>query len=229
MTGCDPEPSGWGRQFRRVGAFDLPLLALWEAGCRHIRIPTGDLDRSGSRDRLKNSINGACITVYSAGQAALQHAEAVTQEAAWLAAWEIITLDGSLPDHPALLQARQAGVPIFASCIQQKKDPTGQLYFSHFPRHGFPADHSNFPEILAGEHIDGLTGVIPFDAHPWGALTFDEIARTQRCPVHVHIELRRDEKVDVMWMIMPRLAKWQSGTHCTPSPTHSPISQRNGP
>jgi len=188
-------PAGNLDEFRRkLARNDLPLQAIWEAGCRQIRVPAGDLERPETLARLRDlSDRGMALTVYSAGSAALCHAPQVLACRDQVEAWEIISMDGRIPDHAAIHAVRAAGVPVLISCIQQATSDD-QSYFSHFPRHGFPASGPDFQTLLSQPCADGLIGVIPFDAHPWTALEFEELAQRLGCPVRVHLELAREQE-----------------------------------
>jgi 3',5'-cyclic AMP phosphodiesterase CpdA len=188
-------PAGNLDEFRRkLARNDLPLQAIWEAGCRHIRVPAGDLALPETLARLRDlCARGMRLSVYSAGRAALQDAARVRDCADLLEAWEIVSLHGSLPDHQALHGVREVGLPIMVSCLQQS-ELDGKSYFSHFPRHGFSSTGADFEALLDQPCVDGFTGVIPFDVHPWRALEFEELALRYDCPVSVHLELARDQE-----------------------------------
>lgn len=76
---------------RRVVRNDYPLLALWQTGVAHLRIPLAEFSTPESADRLAVlQAAGQRFTVFTAGVPTNEHAECLKRHARLIDRWEVV-------------------------------------------------------------------------------------------------------------------------------------------
>jgi 3',5'-cyclic AMP phosphodiesterase CpdA len=149
-------PSGALDEFhRKKMRNDYPLLALWEMGVRHLRIPIQDLESGDVRQRVRALIHqGQRFSVLSQGipNAAQRSCLISCQDLIdrWEVALPLRGIDAALP----ALQAIQAevGFPIYLAKLRTKIDfvKQGEPYY-HLITYGFtPEDADEIRALTAG-------------------------------------------------------------------------------
>ncbi len=106
-------------EFRRKRARnDYPILALWEMGVRHLRVPLDDLLQDEARGRIQAMASSGCrFTVFHFGMPDAHALACISSHRHLLAAFELIAkwpLAADFPERLAQVRA-QAGVPLTLS------------------------------------------------------------------------------------------------------------------
>ncbi|GMR01711.1 MAG: metallophosphoesterase [Acidimicrobiia bacterium] len=133
---------------------DAPLLALWEARIRHVRVPLGDLSTPSAAERLINlTRRGMRFSVFSPGVPDQRSIETVRSLASHLHRWELVAPSGQFGDVLASIEdARIDGVTLAISPIV----PIGgsDTAVQHFVSAGFSV-HDD-PELEDWFRLDAL-------------------------------------------------------------------------
>ncbi len=146
-------PTGGLDEFdRKLVRNDYPLLAIWEAGLRKLRIPLRDLESPRVRDRLYLlSDHGQDFTVFSYGPPTDHQRDLLIEHRELIEAWEVgFALEDAAALADALLPIKQAaGLTIYLTRLRSKADllAKGEKYY-HMINHGFA--------VTEGEQIEGL-------------------------------------------------------------------------
>lgn len=137
-------PSGALDEFdRKQVRNDYPLLALWEMGVRHLRIPLQDLRNAEARRRIRGLLPmGQTFTLYSYGLPTPRDAKLILDNAALLSGWEISFREQELARLAAGLRELrlELKLPILLSRMWEHEDnraPDGRYF--HVMNHGFTA------------------------------------------------------------------------------------------
>ena len=155
-------PSGALDEFdRKQVRNDYPLLALWEMGVRHLRIPLQDLRDAEARRRIRDLLPlGQTFTLYSYGLPTPRDAKLIQDNAALLSGWEISFRERELARLAAGLRElrRELKLPILLSRMWEHEDnraPDGRYF--HVMNHGFTAGDAGRIARLAA--LRGLEGI----------------------------------------------------------------------
>jgi len=141
---------------------DAPLLALWEARIRTVRIPIADMWRPSGRQRVADlARHGIRFTVYSAGVPDARTIDTVAGAAGHVERWEIITPPDQFGSVVAELQ-RRAPVEVRTAItpIVPIGDPGATVH--HFVSCGFSTQRDALLEDLLGIDEDRLFDEIVF-------------------------------------------------------------------
>lgn len=154
---------------------DYPLIALWEMGCRKLRVPLQDLLDPPVRERMRLLRRlGHRFTAYVFGTPGAAAQATLNEHRGIVEALEVIT-----PWERAIHVARELaplrsalGVRVYLSKLRHHEDAKFDgSKFNHFINHGFvPAEHealaafARSPEARAG--VDGFVVRIPKDKMP---------------------------------------------------------------
>ena len=159
--GVDIPPSGALDEFdRKRVRNDYLLLALWEMGVRHLRIPLQDLRDAATRQRMRDLLPlGHAFTLYSYGLPAPCDQKLILDNAALLARWEISFRGQEMKRLAAgLRELRQKlTLPVLLSRMWEHEDnraPDGRYY--HVMNHGFTMKDAD--SIAGMAEFEGLEG-----------------------------------------------------------------------
>ena len=147
---------------------DAPLLGLWEARIRHLRIPMSDLSRASGVKRMADLSRRAMrFTVFSTGVPDTGTIEIVRDAADVIERWEIIAPPEQFgPVIDALQDVEVGNVQMAISPIVPIGGPDVSVH--HFVAAGFsPSDHSQVDEVLQLDEsriFDEIVFRIPFSA-----------------------------------------------------------------
>ncbi len=195
-------PSGALDEFdRKEVRNDYPLLALWEMGVKHLRVPFHDLRDSATRRRMEHLITlGHSFTLFSFGEPSEKDIQLVAENAALLRAWEMACRWDTLP-HMAKIIAdirQRTHLPLYLSRMWEhddNKSPDGRYF--HVMNHGLTAKNiaqnaQHFTEVEALSGLKDVGYVFRIMRHEdiWTSLQ-DIIAYQKQCgrPVSVHIRM----------------------------------------
>jgi 3',5'-cyclic AMP phosphodiesterase CpdA len=137
---------------------DAPLLALWEARIRDVRIPIADLDVPGGIQRVRDlSTRGMRFSVFSAGVPDARTMDIVCRASPWIHRWEVIADVDRLADAVNAASAMPRGgvrfaiAPIIALA-------SGPSQIHHFVAAGWSPDHAigSFADIDPAGVVDDL-------------------------------------------------------------------------
>jgi len=159
-------PSGGLEEFdRKWVRNDYGLLALWEMGVRHLRIPAADLVDPERRERLHNlSHLGFRFNFYSFDIPTATHIRLVEENAVLFDSWEICFKSDDLHslDPEKIQGCRNQGIKIFGSPLRSKADilSSGKKYF-HVINHGFTIADVKLEKTIVNEtafqnYFDGI-------------------------------------------------------------------------
>jgi 3',5'-cyclic AMP phosphodiesterase CpdA len=158
---------------------DYPLIALWEMGCRKLRIPLQDLLDPPVRERMRLLRRiGHRFTAYVFGTPSAAAQATLREQRGIVEALEVITpWEHALQVACELASLRSdLGLRVYLSKLRRHEDAKFDgSKFNHFINHGFvPAEHealaafARSPQARAG--VDGIVVRIPKDRMPWDEL-----------------------------------------------------------
>jgi hypothetical protein len=131
---------------RKAVRNDYPLLMLWAAGIRSLRVPVADLMSSRTRERMQAlGHHGFRFTVFTLGPPDEATRSALVRHRRLVAAWEVIAAWDDLPACARLVREvkREGGPRVHLSVVETSGQPrAGERpggHFYHFVRHGFLA------------------------------------------------------------------------------------------
>lgn len=132
---------------RKTVRNDYGMLALWEMGAKHLRVPPADLLDPVRRQRLHDLVNlGFQFTLFSSASTAEEISNLVFEHSRLFRNWEISGyLDHCMSAGQQLSSGlQQKGIRLFMSLIRSKADilRTGSTYY-HVINHGFRSTDSN--------------------------------------------------------------------------------------
>jgi hypothetical protein len=192
--------TGGVQEFERKRARnDYPLLALWEMGVRHLRVPLQDFLDPGVRRRMRMLREaGHAFHAFCFGVPDGKSRDALERDASVLESLEIVLPWSRMPAAlPALRRFRAAtGVRIALSKLRKNEDAQFDgSRFNHFINHGFvPDEREQIAALIAAdpaaEAFDALAFRVPRHAAPAPAL--GEIAALLRGTNHgavAHVRL----------------------------------------
>ena len=155
---------------------DYPLMALWEAGIKKLRVPLQDLEEPATRERMRllQSL-GHEFTVYTFGVPAGARQKLLSEHHDVISAWELVCNWPELDETLAAVGAIKARAPltVHLSKLRSKEDllKDGSRYF-HFINHGFVVAErdvvtATLKKHKAGSLIDGFVFRVAREASPW--------------------------------------------------------------
>ena len=156
---------------------DYAMLAVWEMGVKHLRIPASDLMDDVRRQRLRDLTNlGFAFTLFSSASEALNILPLVEANSPLIRDWEI---SGHLQDLLAVAaklspSTRQHDVSLYFSLLRSKADilKTKKTYY-HVINHGFTASDTNTDLLMK---LESATSV--FDGVVFRCGLYDSIEDT---------------------------------------------------
>ena len=158
-------PSGALDEFdRKEVRNDYPLLALWEMGIRHLRIPLQDLRNAQTRRRMRDLVGqGQTFTLFSYGLPSLHDERCICENADLLHGWEIGFRWQELTEMADGLRSLRQGLklPIYLARMWEHEDnkaPDGRYY--HVINHGFTVNDAARIRQIAELPNLGPTGVV---------------------------------------------------------------------
>lgn len=155
---------------------DYPLLALWGAGLRQLRIPIGDLDNVATAERMRALVDdGHRFTVASAGTPGDADRIALTRRRDLVDTWEVCLPWSEMTDGLAAATdiAREAGCRLHLSKIETlaERRRRGREGFGHFVRRGFETgDRDTLAEALGAKEARGAVDRVVFRVGPADAV-----------------------------------------------------------
>ncbi|RSL71571.1 hypothetical protein CEP54_001343 [Fusarium duplospermum] len=129
---------------RRKVRNDYLLVALWETGIRHLRIPLRDLLRPDYVARIQDLVGiGHTFTAFVVDVPQGDLLEGLKRHESLLSGLEVILpwqeIDAHVPKIEALINI--VDIPIYLACISSATDHRNKAYqFSYFMSYGFYAD-----------------------------------------------------------------------------------------
>ncbi len=134
-------PSGALDEFdRKEVRNDYPLLALWEMGVKHMRVPFHDLRDAATRRRMEHLVGlGHTFTLFSFGEASKQDMKLVAEYAHILRGWEMACRWDTLPAMAKNIAKirKKTDLPLYLSRMWEhddNKSPDGRYF--HVMNHG---------------------------------------------------------------------------------------------
>lgn len=191
-------PTGGLDEFdRKEVRNDYPLLALWEMGVRHVRVPLRDLKLDRNRQRLYDlHTHGMRFSLSSFGAPTAEEARLISANTAVLEDWEV----GYNPDLIDL-QALALGaildtikLPVYLSKLRSgssMRAETGRYY--HVINQGFyPDEKTEIKDLLSRYELRGKIAGVVF---------------------RVHTEHQLAEKKNSIWKQMEDIQEWTDDCH----------------
>nr|MBX2885926.1 metallophosphoesterase [Granulosicoccus sp.] len=161
-------PSGGLDEFNRKWVRnDYGLLALWEMGIKHLRVPAADLLDLERAQRLRDLAHlGFRFTLYSFSHPSEQLLKAVENDTQLFDNWELGFQFDQLKtfDFTCFDRCKHQGVKIFASPLRSKDEivSSGKKYY-HVINHGFmlsddyfDSSDSMFRQLESRSQFDGI-------------------------------------------------------------------------
>lgn len=158
---------------------DYPLIALWEMGCRKLRVPLQDFLDPPVRARMALLVRlGHRFTAYAFGPLPAAARDALYEHHGILEALEIITIWDRAADiarETARLR-RDLGLRVYLSKLRRHEDAKFDgAKFNHFINHGFvPAEQEQLAafarSVEARAGADGVVVRVPHDRPSWNEL-----------------------------------------------------------
>jgi len=196
---------------RRKVRNDYPILAMWEMGVRHVRVPLSDLVDPRVRGRMQAlRRKGYQFTVFSFGVPRGAALDAVTQYAtgrgasALIDTLEVILLWEDAAEAMPRLRAikDQTSIRIHLSKLAVSRDFAKA--FDQYIRPGFRSDDGEIiTTFMTGEGVsdvvDGFAFRIGPDADPWDeVLAIAELAREGGYSASITLQLASDSEAGVV-------------------------------
>jgi predicted phosphodiesterase len=156
MAATDFPTAGLDAFTRKTVRNDAPLLALWEARIRAVRIPIADLWRPSGMQRVEDlARRGMRFTVFSAGVPDERTMETVAGAAKWIERWEmIVPLDQFGAAVDGLRRQAPMEVHMAISPIVPIGEPGATVH--HFVSGGFSTRNDAMLEGLLAIDRDGV-------------------------------------------------------------------------
>jgi hypothetical protein len=146
---------------------DYPLLALWGAGLRKVRVPLGDLLCDASRERMATlAARGIQFTVFSVGTPDDPVIDVLARHPGLVHTWEILLPWDRLGEATRAGRRLKvaAGLRVALSKTETLAEHRARSLpgpFSHFVRHGFRLDDDPLvAEALAGDTAGAVDDVV---------------------------------------------------------------------
>ncbi len=195
-------PSGALDEFdRKEVRNDYPLLALWEMGVRHVRVPFHDLRDAKVRERMEHLVSlGHSFTLFSFGEISTADRQLVAKHAHLLRGWEIACRWDTLPSMAkSIAKVRKVtDLPLYLSRMwehEDNKSPDGRYF--HVMNHGLTAKNitenaAYFTAVEALAHLEEVGFVFRIMRHEdmheamQAILTFTKMSE-RPCSVHVRM------------------------------------------
>ena len=185
-------PAGGLDEFdRKTARNDYPLLALWEMGVNHIRIPRADVDTPSRVKRLRDlKCQGMRYTLFTYGVPDNALVAQVRGVDGLLDAWEI----AAPLEHVDIIRERLTGAglpPVYFSKLHTKRDSTKSsgVYY-HVINHGFSATEDLPPSDLSHDIFAGCVFRVGRGLNlPQTAAATDQWARRQGKQASLHVRL----------------------------------------
>lgn len=180
---------------------DYLILALWELGMRHLRVPVRDLIDSNYAGRVRDlGSRGHRFTVFSYGLPNCAVQEQITAMSGFVEALEITCRMEDFEDiaKKASDSPITGNVPIFLSKLRLSADAAHDgNRFAHFIRHGFRVGEHDLAEafdVVRNSALTGLVFSIP-EAVPASEniASIDQIAKNEQICAHVHVQLAGED------------------------------------
>ncbi|MGI9319564.1 MAG: metallophosphoesterase family protein [bacterium] len=158
-------PSGGLDEFdRKWVRNDYGLLALWEMGVRHLRVPAADFLEEPRAGRLRDlQYLGFQHNLYSFGIPSDELTQAVGNNADLIHSWEIGFKWESLDQATisGLKKLRKMNIPLYASPIRTKAEvlSSGKTYY-HVINHGLTVQNDDLADKPSPEFTKIFSGVV---------------------------------------------------------------------
>lgn len=199
-------PTGGLDEFdRKEVRNDYPLLALWEMGVRHVRVPLRDLKLDRNRQRLYDlHTHGMRFSLSSFGVPSAKDARLISDNIAVLDDWEIgynpDLIDLQVVDLGAVLDTIK--LPVYLSKLrsgESMRAETGRYY--HVINQGFyPDEKVEIQALLSRNELRGKIAGLVFRVHTehqiddqkntiWEQMQNIQ-ALVEECQISAHVHLR---------------------------------------
>lgn len=209
-------PTGGLDEFdRKEVRNDYPLLALWEMGIKHVRIPLRDLKLPRNLQRLYDlQQHGMCFTLSSFGVPNAEEQQLLTHHAQLFHAWEV-GYNSSLLDQQASEFAKaftavsDAGLTqIVLSKLRSGADmraETGRYY--HVINQGFyPSETEEVEQLLGRTEFAKVVAGVVYRANGLDDTSVLEQLRSMQAQIsalgkvaHVHLRLMGHNPAEEQW------------------------------
>ncbi len=163
---------------RKQARNDTVIQALWEMGCKKVRVPVADLASEHGLKRMTDlAATGIGFTVFSIGIPGEETIALADAHSGLICAWEVIAPRDQLVaavdrfkglrDRPKTnINLSVYAAPVAPMLTDDPVDP-GAVTFQHFASHGFALNESG---LSLNDQVDGATfRVSPFDK-PWDCI-----------------------------------------------------------
>jgi hypothetical protein len=186
-------PTGGLDEFdRKAVRNDYPLMAIWEMGVRHLRVPMRDLLVLDNVERMRVlRDHGHLFTLSSFGAPTEMEQALIIANQDVFAGWEIGFNWDTLNRITGAIAttAGQVSLPVVLSklrSIDEMRDESGRYY--HAINQGFfPSDAEQMQELLAHKDLAGRISGFVFrttaEMHPW-----DAIADAAKCATDLGVD-----------------------------------------
>ena len=160
-------PTGGLDEFdRKIVRNDYPMLALWEMGVKHVRIPPSDLLNDSHLERMYDLWNlGFCFSLFSSDSEVKNLMRIVSQHSDLLISWEIAGhIDNCIrvaKEFHSVLET--IPTKIFLSPLRSKSDIIrfGSIYY-HVINHGFTSKESEAELLSVAESVTQIFDGVVF-------------------------------------------------------------------
>ncbi len=180
---------------------DYALLAVWEMGAKHLRIPASDLRDEVRRQRLKDLTNlGFAFTLFSSASEAFNILPLVEANSPLICDWEI---SGHLEELLAVAAklsplTRRHDISLYLSLLRSKADilKTKKTYY-HVINHGFSASDTSTDILMTLESATSVFDGVVFRCGFYDSIeeTIDNAMSVRTCTglkTSIHLRLSAD-------------------------------------